>query len=435
MNPRALAATTLYEVIYEHHSLTQILSKTFSSLSNPKDRGLIQEICFGTLRFYHQLQFITHKLLQKPIKEKEGIVNCLLMLGLYQLIYMRIPEYAAVSETIDAAKLLKKNWATGLLNKTLRRFTQNRENFFMVANQELESRYSHPAWLIHKLQNEWPDHWEDILAANNSKPPLWLRVNCSQISRDNFLKLLEENNISAVAAPELEQAIIIPQALPVEKIPGFKEGLFCVQDGAAQKVVDFLDLEPGQKILDACAAPGVKTSHILEVNPKLGLLIAIDKDAARLTKIKENIDRLRLSHQKVHLKLEDASHVKQWWDGTLFDRILLDAPCSSTGVIRRHPDIKLLKTPGDIENLVQQQQHLLNSLWQTLAPKGKLIYTTCSIIPDENEKVISNFLHSHKDAKTKRPPFNWGMKLQYGFQRLPEKEGMDGFYYCVLVKN
>lgn len=430
MYPRAIAAQVVHQVIYFQRSLSVVLKNIHPS----DDKTLIKELCFGTLRWFHRLEAIANRLLIKPIKTKDRIIFCLLLIGLYQLIYMHTPHYAAVSETVSASKYINKSWAAALLNKTLRRFINEQQKILNDIDKIQVARFSHPQWLIDKIKQDWPKDWENILLENNQHPPMFLRVNHLKISRDNYLKLLLQHDIAAEIVPDLENAIQLAKPLPVDDIMGFHEGFCSVQDGSSQKIVDLLDLKPGQSVLDACAAPGGKTSHILETESTIKKLIAIDSDPERLNKVKKNIVRLQLDHSHFRLVLADANHTKEWWDGHLFDRILLDAPCSGTGVIRRHPDIKILRQPEDIEKIAQQQLHLLNSLWPLLRPNGKLLYTTCSILLQENEGTVSRFLHKRHNAKIILIPKNWGHHLSHGNQLLPGEKNLDGFYYAVIKK-
>lgn len=434
MNSRAIAAKIICEVIADKRSLTKVLKDNLAEKINKNEQAFIQELSYGTLRWYNQLLEISNHLLNTPLKSKNQDLLCLLITGLYQLLFSHKPDYAVVSETVTASKILKKNWAKGLLNKLLRRFIAEKDKILETINQEPTAHYSHPLWLLQKIQKDWPNDWQDIIKANNSRPTLTLRVNAQKTNREEYFTILNENNITAKKIPGLTHAIQLNHPIPVTRIPGFKEGFCSIQDGSGQKVIELLDIHEKHNVLDACAAPGSKTCHILETVPNLSHLVAIDKDANRLTKIKENIERLELPHDKLHFVLADASHTKQWWDGIPYDRILLDAPCTASGTISRHPDIKILREPEDIETLAQQQIHLLNSLWPILKKQGRLLYTTCSIFPEENEQIIQQFLRIHKDAKIIPLNIEWGVALNYGRQQLPHYQGMDGFYYALIEK-
>jgi len=431
-NPRAIAAVIIETVCYRHKSLTERFSNP-ELQPNEDDRGFVKEICFGTIRYWIRLQAILKTLLEKPLKPEDKDVECLLCVGLYQLLFMSVPEYALVNETVTATRVLEKSWASGLVNKILRIAIDKKNNDVLIA-RGITAEYSHPNWIIDKIKSAWPDHFDAILKANNQKAPLCLRVNTTKIPFDEYKKILDEHQIAYRCIPGLSHAIILENPMSVEKIPGFKNGLFSVQDACGQKVAEYLDIRSEHNILDACAAPGSKTTHILETCPAIKKLIAIDLSKNRLSKIKENIKRLQLPDINVKLIAADVCDVNAWWDGELFDRILVDAPCSATGVIRRHPDIKLLRKKTDIKNLTEQQLTILGVLWPTLNKSGKLIYTTCSIFPDENENVIELFLSSHLDAKIISITNSWGLNLKHGQQVLTGDLDRDGFYYAIIQK-
>lgn len=433
-NTRAAAAKAVFLVAVKKQSLSTAFPEETQALG-PKDRAFAQELCYGTIRYYFLLKAIAKILLHSPLKNNDLDVECLLLVGIYQLLFTRVPEYAAVSETVSATKSLGKIWAKALLNKILRRVINEKEALLDEAKKNSEANFSHPQWMIDAFKKAYPETWQDILHANNAPAPLYLRVNSQKIVRDEYLALLEEKNIPAEIVPHLDQAIKLKDPIPVSFLPGFKEGFCSLQDASGQLVEKFLDVHKNHRVLDACAAPGSKSCHILETHPDLGLFTAIDSDSKRLLLVKENLSRLEIPHEKVHMILSDASHVKQWWDGVPFDRILLDAPCSSTGVIRRHPDIKLLRQSADISKMAQQQLHLLKALWPILAKDGLLLYTTCSILPEENSAVIHQFLNQNKEAT--------GLQLsvpnaissnKYGSQCLPQMDGPDGFFYALLKK-
>lgn len=445
MNPRAQAALIVNQVTHKQRSLDTALSNLRSKQPSgsprsvplrrtEEDYGLIQELSYGTLRFYHRLKLIGEKLLLSPLKPKYQDVFALLLVGLYQLLYTDIPEYAAVSETVTGAKALKKPWATGLLNKTLRRFIKEKNEFLVLADKELSSRYAHPLWFIEAIQKAWPNDWETILAANNSRPPMVLRVNSRKISSEDYLSLLKEKHLSATQVPDLPYAIRLEKPVPVKQLPKFEEGFVYIQDSAGQYAAPLLDLKPQQRVLDACAAPGSKTTHILETEADLKALIAIDSDSNRMGRIKENIARLGLTGDNITLITADAADTKKWWDGSSFDRILLDAPCSATGTIRRHPDIKILRKESDIAQHAEVQMKLLNALWLLLKKDGLLLYSTCSILPEENENTIDKFLSGRSDAKALPIEIADSIVLNHGRQLLPKKNAHDGFYYVLLQK-
>lgn len=426
---RTLAALTLTKVLGEGQSLTHALTPTLVEAPD-RDRGLLQELCFGTLRWHPQLQFLLDRLLNKPIKAQEREIQALLLLGLYQLLHLRVPDYAAISESVAASRELRKPWAAGLINAVLRNF-QRRRNVLMAAVEENEAaRCAHPAWLLERFSTDWPQDWPALVAANNTRPPCSLRVNLLRTSRRAYLQTLTDAGIEAVEAPYSVTGIILAAACEVEHLPGFREGLVSVQDSAAQLATDLLAVQPGMRVLDACAAPGGKTCHILEREPSVRLL-ALDIDPNRLVQVRENLDRLNLTAELV---AGDAMQPESWWDGVPFDRILVDAPCSATGVIRRHPDIKILRNAADIGPLSDQQQALLTRLWPLLAPGGKLVYATCSVLKQENEGVVAEFLAGQSEALEQPIADAWGRPSLYGRQILPGEAEMDGFYYARLGK-
>lgn len=429
-NPRALAAQILLPVLENNRSLTTALA-TLAGQNH--QASLIKELCFGVCRWYFRLCTLADKLLGKPLRAKDQDIYLLILIGLYQLLYLRVAEHAAVLETVEAARSLKKPWATRLINGVLRNFLRQRQTLLAAVDNTLLGAYAHPQWMIERILAAWPEMGEAILQANNQHPPLSLRVNCLQISTEDYLKSLADAGIAAAAMADTPWAVVLQQAQEVSKLPGFHTGQFSVQDGAAQLAAPLLLLEPGQRVLDACAAPGGKTTHLLEAEPNLTTLLALDKDAERVVRIKENVKRLGLVG-RVHCQAADATQTASWWDGVHFERILIDAPCSGSGVIRRHPDIKILREPEDIAALAQQQQALLTALWPVLKPGGLLLYVTCSILPEENEQVVQQFLATHADAREQVIAANWGVARQVGRQILPGQENRDGFYYARLIK-
>ncbi len=433
MNSRALATLILNQVISHGVSLPEAMQKIFDKYPKAQDISLIKELCFGSLRWYFQLEAISEQLLHSPLQAKNKDIACLIIIGLYQILHLKVPDYAAVSETVAAAKQLHKVWAASLVNKILRSFIQ-KQTSILEKLQEEAAKYAHPNWLIDSIRQHYPQHWETILENNNAHPPLFLRINTQKTHLQEYQCLLKEKDIETDFVTGFPEALQVKKPVGVDKITGFYDGLCSVQDLAGQEVATLLNLKPGLRVLDACCAPGGKTAHILEKEPDLEKLVAIDKDPKRLIRVKDNIQRLKLKQHPLQLLLGDANLSKAWWDGQLFDRILLDAPCSATGVIRRHPDIKLLRQPTDIEGLIVQQQDLLKNLWPLLTVGGELIYTTCSILPEENEQAIARFLKRFPQAEAVTMNFEGDVSTQYGVQRLPQKEGHDGFFYAVLRK-
>jgi len=429
MSARAAAARILVAVVGDGQSLSAALPIALLALP-ASDRGLTQELCYGVLRFYPRLAQITGDLLHKPLKRKDLDVQQLILIGLYQLIYLNIPAHAAVAETVAAARLLGKDWAAGLVNALLRGFQRETERHLAQADLDPTARSAHPHWWLTQLQSDWPTHWQEILAANNQRPPMTLRVNAQRQSRDAYQALLKAEGIIAQQVTAAPNALTLDTPVDVGRLPGFADGLVSVQDAAAQLAAPLLELAPGQRVLDACAAPGGKSCHILECEPRVQLL-ALDSDAQRLTRVRDTLQRL---HLVAELRQGDAGQPNAWWDGKPFERILLDAPCSGSGVIRRHPDIKLLRTAQDIGTLAQQQRALLAALWPLLAPGGILLYATCSVLQAENRHNLVAFLAQRPDAREYAINANWGHEQTPGRQILPGEYGMDGFYYARLMK-
>ena len=429
-NIRAIAAIILSDMLKGNGSLTNHLSKHKTS----KEYPLLQEICFGSCRWFHLLEFELSLLLQRPIKKKDSDIKCLLIIGIYQLKELGVADYAAINETVSAIDELHKPWAKALVNAVLRNYQRQSEMIkASVAKAGLSIRMSHPKWIVEKLAAQQSDDLETILSNNNQRPPMTLRANNRKSTTSKILKSLEEANIQATPGQIAKSAITLAKPMSVENLPGFNEGLLSVQDEASQLVPDLLQLEPGLRVLDACAAPGGKTCHILESERSLSELVALDISSERLKKIKENLFRL---HFKATLLIADAANTNSWWDGIGFDRILLDAPCSATGVIRRHPDIKLLREESDLISLQHSQKSLLETLWGCLKPGGLLLYTTCSILKEENQDVISAFLESTDNAKYEGIAADWGVECENGRQLLPgPNNGSDGFFFSLLVKS
>lgn len=427
---RGAAAKIIFDVMINGRSLADSLPEASKKFSNPRDRALLQAISYGVCRWFYRLDAITRVLLEKPLKDKDLDVHALLLVGLYQLADMRIPAYAAIAETVAATKGLGKIWAKGLVNAVLREYQRNSDKF--DSDLSPEAFFSHPRWMIEKLEKITANETEleTILDANNEHPPFALRVNQQQISRAKYLEKLTEAGLRANNIPGTSAGIVLEDPVDVERLPGFAEGEVSVQDGAAQLAAELLMLEPGQRVLDACAAPGGKTAHILELQPTVEC-IAVDHDAQRLTAVTENLQRLKLSAKCIAADVGDKS---KWWDGQLFDRVLLDAPCSATGVIRRHPDIKLLRRPSDIPKLAETQLRLLNALWEVLKPGGILLYATCSIFPEENSQVLEQFLATHPEAKEEKLDLSMARDCAVGKQIFPGVNGMDGFYFARLRK-
>ncbi|MGP4958448.1 16S rRNA (cytosine(967)-C(5))-methyltransferase RsmB [Pseudomonas helleri] len=430
MNPRLAAAKALTAVLNGKASLNSSLPLQLDKVE-ARDRGLTQDLAFGTARWYPRLSALANKLLQKPFKAADADVEALLLVGLYQLLYTRVPAHAAIGETVGCADKLKKPWAKGLLNAVLRNAQRDSEALLAELEHDPVVRTAHPRWLQKSLKAFWPEQWEAICAANNAHPPMILRVNRRHKTRDQYLKLLAESDVQAQPCVYSRDGIVLAEACDVRNLPGFAEGWISVQDEAAQLAADLLDLAPGQRVLDACCAPGGKTCHILEAEPQLAGVVAVDLEAKRLVRVRENLERLGLSAELI---AADGRDTATWWDGKPFQRILLDAPCSATGVIRRHPDIKLTRQPDDIAALANLQGELLDAMWQTLEVGGILLYATCSTLPTENTEVIEAFLARTPGARELDIDGQFGIKQPHGRQLLAQEGGHDGFYYAKLIK-
>lgn len=420
-NLRSIAATAINQVLDNGQSLSTVLPDLQRNI-NDKDKALLQEICFGVLRYLPKLEWFISQLMEKPLTGKQRTLHYLIMVGIYQLLYTRIPPHAALAETVNGAVALKKPQLKGLINGVLRSFQRQQVQLEeRITNNT--SQYLHPSWLLKRLQTAYPDDWQSIIEANNQRPPMWLRVNSQHHTATQYLNLLEQSEITAHLHSSYPNAIRLDEPTAVSRLPGFEDGWSTVQDVSAQGCAELLEPQNGENILDLCAAPGGKTTHILELAPKANV-IAVDIDELRLKRVKENLIRLK---QHAVVIQGDGTQPETWAQGQQFDRILLDAPCSATGVIRRHPDIKWLRRDSDINELAQLQSQILEAIWPYLKPGGTLVYATCSIMPEENGKQIQSFLSKHNDAC-----LNDGTDA--GLQILPSTNGGDGFFYARLVK-
>lgn len=445
MNSRAIAALVLSQVLplvkkgeFQGRSLNDALPNALNRYAC-EDKALVQAICFGVCRHFTQLDQIANQLIRQPFKPRDADMHGLLLVGLYQLYFMRIPDHAAISETVEAARQFNKNWAVKVINGMLRHAQREKESLKNKISDSLAVQFSHPKWLVDMLKAAWPAHYEKVLAANNEPGPMVIRVNSQYYDRGTYLKLLNKENISAQIGQLSPDALVLDEAIDVNRLPGFENGSCFVQDQAAQLAAHILDPQPHDIILDACAAPGGKTTHLLEKQPKLKQLIALDVDEKRIARIDENLTRLNLSATVV---CQDLVEYCQAQAGKIhFDRILLDVPCSATGVIRRHPDIKWLRKRKDISELAQTQLHLLKACWSLLKPGGILLYATCSVLPQENERVVNQFLKQESSASEEIIILTGenNNELQQitcsvGRQLLPKIGGSDGFYYAKLRK-
>jgi len=440
---RLVAIQVITGVLSQQGSLSTQLARHQQDVSS-EHIPLLKELCFGVCRQYPHLNSIALHLLSHPFEEKDTDLYATLLLGLYQLGYMNTPDHAAVHETVEACRSLKKDWATKLMNAVLRRYQREADEIIGQLEAMPSVEYNHPKWLVKRFVKHWPEHFEQIIEASNSHPPMCIRVNTSVVSRETYLENLIEKGIDATIGQASPSALYLRSAIKVTELPDFEKGFSSVQDESAQLAAHILAPRSGEKVLDACAAPGGKTGHLLEfaashqnANAILDLT-AVELEPWRLEKIEANLERIGLM---ANLQCADASELSTWWDGKAFDKILLDAPCSATGVIRRNPDIKINRKPADIDELSAIQKHIIDQVWQTLKPSGYLLYATCSLMPEENEQQIAEFLATHDDAievplNTLNPDLQteWGVPAQHGRQLFPTLKGHDGFYYCLLKK-
>ncbi len=426
-NTRATAARVLAPVLLGESTLDEGLRRA-ADKAEPRERALLRELCFGVCRHFQELDALLAPLLSKPLKARDADVRALLLLGAYQLRCMRVPDHAAVGETVSACVALQKPWARGLVNAVLRAY-QSRSAELEAALRRWQ-RVSHPAWLLDALEAAWPAEIESLLAANNVPGPLTVRVNGARTSRDEWLARAAAAGLEAHAGTLAPDAVVLERAVDVGELPGFADGDVSVQDEAAQLAAGLLDPQPGERLLDACAAPGGKTGHLLERCAGVQL-IALDSQPQRLQRVQDNLDRL---HLQATLVVGDATRPDDWWDGSAFDAILVDAPCTGTGVLRRHPDIKMLRRPAQVLEASRLQGAILDALWPLLRPGGRLLYATCSVLPAENEGTIEAFLERRPEACVVPVGLPFGKHLRHGLQLLPAIGGHDGFYYALLQK-
>lgn len=447
---RAAAAYSLQQVLQYQRSLNQVLPEAVTKFKlAPTDKAFTQAIAFGVLRELPSLEWMLSQLLDKPLKTKVRVVHYLLLVGLYQFCAMRTAEHAAVSATVDATSLLKQKALKGLVNGVLRNFQRQHSTLQQKLALDPDKALNHPGWLLKRLRHAYPQDWQSIIAANQAQPPMWLRLNLrylttQQITPKDYQAQLAQAGVQAETVTGLPQALRLQAPCDVTQLPGFNAGAVSVQDGAAQFAAQLLPVQTGQRVLDACAAPGGKAAHLLELHDIE--LDALEIDPSRMTRVDENLTRLQL-HARM---LEGDATQRDWWDGQLYDHILLDAPCSAIGVIRRHPDIKWLRRDDDIDALVTLQGSILKNLWSLLKPGGTLVYATCSILPQENQQQIAAFLANTEDARLApiELPADAKLNTRYidaeqqqvaphaalGVQWLPQIHGHDGFYYARLDK-
>jgi 16S rRNA (cytosine967-C5)-methyltransferase len=427
-NPRWLALKTMLLVLRDGKSLDTASGSIISA--NPecdaRDLSLYQELVRGDCRWYLALQQMIRPYLRKPFKAKDLDLEIIINLGLYQILFMRIEDHAAVNESVKLVHRLKKDWARGLVNAVLRQAI--RDGLDISPSQHINS---YPEWMQKKIAQDWPRHYRDLVQAGNSRAPLTLRVDLRRNSTEAIIEELDKLGISATQHKIVKSAIELDKPCDITKLDVFNSGLVSVQDAAAQLAANLMDCSPGMRVLDACAAPGGKSAHLLQCSDKLDL-VALDIDAQRLLRIEQNLKRIR---RDATLICGDVVNSAAWYDGRAFDRILADVPCSGSGVIRRHPDIKLLRRVGDISQLVIRQKDILNALWPLLKPGGLLLYSTCSIFKDENERQIEWFVENHDNCTEKGlKSVQWGEEGSTGRQILSGEQNMDGFFYACLQK-
>lgn len=434
---RAKAAHVIDAVVNKGRSLDRAIETANIDDTNSQ-KSLFKAICYGTIRFYWELKLQLGQYISRPIKRKDNIIETLLIIGFFQIKKTRIPSHAIVAQTVEAVRLLKKPNLTAFTNAILRNFIRSSSKECINSNEE--AIFNHPQWLINMFKNSWPHKWQEIIENNNRQAPMWLRVNQKKISSKKYLsKIACSKNLPSEEVGflgDLDQSICLKNPISVKSLPDFDNGYVSVQDGAAQIAIECLLNDIGGNILDACAAPGGKTGQLLEKINDNSSVTAVDIDPDRVEVIKENLSRLEL---KAKIITADVADTKSWWDSQLFDLILMDAPCSATGVIRRHPDIKHLKREKDIDALNKIQVNIINSLWSLLKPGGKLLYVTCSVLEEENDLVIKKLQHLHPDVLINNLLLNNNIrdvmhKTNYGYQLLPGTKDMDGFYFSYLEK-
>lgn len=445
---RLLSAEILGRVLAHQGSLASYLTADLRNDQN-LNFSLLQEYCYGLCRWHGTLECWAAVLLEKPLRRKDQDVHCLILLGLYQLFFMRTPAHAAINETVTAATTLGKPWAKGLVNAVLREALRRETELRAASDADYACKYAHPQWLLTQLKRDWPKHYRELLDANNQRAPMTLRVNRSRLTRDAYLIRLQQAGIAARPGACAATAVYLDVAVDVHVLPGFAAGDVSVQDEASQLLPTFLTLQPGQRVLDACAAPGGKTCALLELEPTLDVL-CLDNDARRLARLHENLTRCGLT---ATVLCGDITSGVPEASTASFDAILLDAPCSATGVIRRHPDIKLLRTAEEVAQLTSKQAALLDAAWPLLKPGGHLLYSTCSVLHCENSAQIAYFLQRHADARELRlsvaahtavhTTADDSMDIavpvstqvcEHGLQLFPQPRGHDGFYYALLQK-
>lgn len=426
---RGAALAILGEVLHDGRSLTSAVADRLRPVSDPRERALARELASGVVRHLPSLRHVLGTLLARPLRRQDERLETVLLLGLYQILHTRVPPHAAVHETVRLAG--RPAWRRGLANAVLRRAATERDAILrdLERSPDPEARHAHPGWMIERLRADWPDDWEAILAANASRAPMTLRAGRRAGGRAACLEALRRAGLEASPHSVAPDAVVLLHPVGVDDLPGFADGAVSVQDAAAQLSVPLLDLAPDLRVLDACAAPGGKTAQIADAEPRLRELVAVDVDPDRLARAAENLAR---TGGRARLVAGNAGAPEEWWDGVPFDRILVDAPCSGSGVIRRHPDIKLHRRASDLGPLEIRQSALLDAAWSMLAPSGRLVYATCSVFLQEGAGQMARFLERHHDAEPIR--FAWGRACGPGRQILPGDADMDGFFHACISR-
>ncbi|WP_456372170.1 16S rRNA (cytosine(967)-C(5))-methyltransferase RsmB [Thiolapillus sp.] len=427
---RAQLALVIRSVL-QGHSLTEALQQGREKVAQ-RDQALLAELAYGVCREYYRLDALSAMLLRQPLREKDLDIQALLLGGFYQLLHTRVPAHAAIGASAGAARLLRKKWAVALVNGVLRRFQREQQTLLsrLRQSESPQLRYQLPQWLVDALQQAWPEQAQALFRGLSLRPPFTLRVNLRRNSLSDYACLLKQAGLTARPVKAVPTALMLDEAVSVDRLPGFFQGAVSVQDAGAQLAASLLDAQPGMEVLDACAAPGGKTGHLLEHTAGLRLT-AVDVDEKRLRRVEENMQRLGFSPNLVP---GDASRPEGEWAARHYDRILADVPCTATGVIRRHPDIRLLRRPADVFELQQRQQRIMDALWPLLRPGGKMLYATCSLLAEENDAQVARFLRKQPDASAVMLQPGRGINRRHGLQLLPDTLETDGFYYALLEK-
>ena len=427
-------AATAVNLVMSGRNLTLALPEAMKlhPKATPQQRGAAADLSYGTLRFYGEVNAYLQQLLEKPLSSE--IITNLLQVAIYQLLHDKAEPFTVVNQAVTAASYAKPRWAKGLVNGVLRNFLRQKDALAAKLASNESALYSYPEWWINKLKSQYPSGWQSILNIGNMHPPMTLRVNRRQTSAAAYLQLLARQDIEATHIGA--DAVMLTQPVPVEQVPGFADGAVSVQDYGAQLAAQLLAAPKGARVLDACAAPGGKTGHILELADVN--LTAIDSDQTRLNRVDSNLTRLNFTSLNLtDLKLGDAAKPETWWDGKPYDYILADVPCTASGIVRRHVDIKWLRRESDIVSFTQQQAAILHSLWQLLSKGGKLLYVTCSVFNEENQQQIDDFLKKNADV-TQQPllltkDITNNIAIEHG-QLIPTAHH-DGLFYALLQKN